>query len=52
MLTSALGAGCAAWLLAAVLHFAFVQEYILLGETYETGAAVRLRQGAAMLAPP
>ena len=40
MLTSALGAGCAAWLLAAVLHFAFVQEYILLGETYETGAAV------------
>lgn len=40
MLTSAIGAGCAAWLLAAALHFAFVQEYILLGETYETGAAV------------
>jgi cobalt transporter subunit CbtA len=40
MLTSALGAGCAAWLLAALLHFAFVQEYILLGEEYETGAAV------------
>lgn len=40
MLTSALGAGCAAWLLAAVLHFAFVQEHILLGEIYETGAAV------------
>ena len=40
MLTSALGAGCAAWLLAAVLHFAFVQEFILLGEEYETGAAV------------
>jgi cobalt transporter subunit CbtA len=40
MLTSAIGAGCAAWLLAAVLHFAFVQEYILLGEAYETGAAV------------
>lgn len=40
MLTSALGAGCAAWLLAALLHFAFVQEYILLGETYETGVAV------------
>jgi hypothetical protein len=40
MLTSALGAGCAAWLLAAVLHFAFVQKYILLGEEYETGAAV------------
>lgn len=40
MLTSALGAGCVAWLLAAVLHFAFVQEFILLGEEYETGAAV------------
>jgi cobalt transporter subunit CbtA len=40
MLTSALVAGCAAWLLAAVLHFAFVQKYILLGEDYETGAAV------------
>ena len=40
MLTSALGAGCAAWLLAALLHFAIVQEYILLGETYETGVAV------------
>lgn len=40
MLTSALVAGCAAWLLAAALHFAFVQKYILLGEDYETGAAV------------
>jgi cobalt transporter subunit CbtA len=40
VLTSALVAGCAAWLLAAVLHFAFVQKYILLGEEYETGAAV------------
>lgn len=40
MLTSAIGAGCAAWLFAAALHFAFVQEYILLGETYETGATV------------
>ena len=40
MLTGALVAGCAAWLLAAVLHFAFVQKYILLGEEYETGAAV------------
>ena len=40
MLTSAIGAGCAAWLLAVVLHFAFVQKYILLGEEYETGAAV------------
>jgi cobalt transporter subunit CbtA len=39
MLTGALGAGVAAWLLAAVLHFAFVQPYILLGEQYESGAA-------------
>lgn len=40
MLSSALFAGCAAGLLAAVLHFAFVQKYILLGEAYESGAAV------------
>jgi len=39
MATSALAAGCAAWLLAVTLHFAFVQKYILLGELYETGAA-------------
>jgi cobalt transporter subunit CbtA len=37
MLTSALFAGFAAGLLAALLHFAFVQEFILLGEKYETG---------------
>ena len=48
MLTSAIGAGCAAWLLAAVLHFAFVQKYILLGEEYESGAMVHF--GGA--APP
>lgn len=46
MLTGALGAGVAAWLLAAVLHFAFVQPYILLGEEYESGAAVHF--GGAM----
>lgn len=40
MLASALIAGCAAGLLAAVLHFAFVQKYILLGEVYETGEAM------------
>jgi cobalt transporter subunit CbtA len=40
MLTSALVAGCAAWLLAVTLHFSFVQKYILLAEEYETGAAV------------
>lgn len=37
MLASALIAGFAAGLLAALLHFAFVQELILLGEQYETG---------------
>ncbi len=39
MLASAVFAGVAAGLLAAFLHFAFVQNYILLGEEYETGAA-------------
>lgn len=37
MMTSALFAGCAAGLFAVLLHFAFVQKYILLGELYETG---------------
>ena len=40
MLASALIAGLAAGLLAALLHFAFVQPLILLGEQYETGAVV------------
>jgi cobalt transporter subunit CbtA len=40
MVTSALIAGFAAGLLAALLHFAFVQKLILLGEDYETGALV------------
>ena len=40
MVTSALFAGFVAGLFAALLHFAFVQEKILLGEKYETGAAV------------
>ncbi|MGB3148254.1 MAG: CbtA family protein [Paracoccaceae bacterium] len=40
MVTSALFAGCAAGLFTALLHFAFVQKYILLGEEYETGALV------------
>ncbi len=38
MVTSALFAGFAAGLLAALLHFAFVQKSILLGEQYESGA--------------
>ena len=40
MLASGLIAGIAAGLLAALLHFAFVQSTILLGEEYETGALV------------
>ncbi len=40
MLAGGLIAGFAAGLLGALLHFAFVQELILLGEDYETGALV------------
>lgn len=40
MMTGALIAGIAAGLLAAVLHFAFIQNSILLGERYETGELV------------
>ena len=40
MLASGFIAGIAAGLLAALLHFAFVQSTILLGEEYETGALV------------
>lgn len=40
LLASAVIAGGAAGLLAAVLHFSFVQELILLGERYESGALV------------
>jgi cobalt transporter subunit CbtA len=40
MLTSALGAGLVAGIVAAILHFAFIQQLILTGETYETGEAV------------
>ena len=51
MLTSALFAGSAAGLLAATLHFAFVQEAILLGEEYETGAATHFAGAAPNPAP-
>jgi cobalt transporter subunit CbtA len=47
MVTSALFAGFAAGLFAALLHFAFVQKYILLGEQYESGAAVHYQGVAA-----
>lgn len=40
MVASALFAGCAAGLLAVLLHFAFVEKLILLAEDYETGAQV------------
>lgn len=40
MLASALFAGCAAGLLAALLHFAFVQNVLLLAEEYESGTLV------------
>ncbi|MCB1346509.1 MAG: CbtA family protein [Rhodobacteraceae bacterium] len=43
MMTGALIAGVAAGLLAAVLHFAFLQKLILLGEQYETGALVHFQ---------
>ncbi|MCW3782003.1 CbtA family protein [Defluviimonas salinarum] len=40
LLAGGLIAGFAAGLFAALLHFAFIQELILLGEEYETGALV------------
>lgn len=45
MMTSALFAGAVAGLLAALLHFAFVQPFILLGEQYETGAITHFASG-------
>jgi cobalt transporter subunit CbtA len=45
MVTSAVFAGFAAGLLAALLHFAFVQKLILLGEQYESGAMVHFGGG-------
>ncbi|MCT8330169.1 CbtA family protein [Albidovulum sediminis] len=47
LLASALFAGFAAGLLAALLHFAFVQKLVLLGEEYETGALVHYQGVAA-----
>jgi cobalt transporter subunit CbtA len=46
MVTSALFAGFAAGLLAALLHFAFVQQSILLGEKYESGALTHFQSGS------
>ena len=47
MLASAMFAGVAAGLLAAVLHFSFVQSYILLGEQYESGAVTHFAGAGA-----
>lgn len=49
MLTGGILAGFAAGLLAALLHFAFVQDLILLGEQYESGDLVHF--GGAGEAP-
>ena len=48
MLASALFAGAAAGLIAALLHFAFVQPLIVLGEQYETGALTHFATGSAL----
>lgn len=47
MLAGAVFAGCAAGLIGAVLHFVFVQELILLGERYESGALVHSTSGSS-----
>jgi cobalt transporter subunit CbtA len=47
MLSSALFAGFAVGLLAALLHFAFVEQKILLAEEYEGGALVHFQGVAA-----
>jgi cobalt transporter subunit CbtA len=51
MLASALFAGCAAGLLAALLHFAFIQPLLLQGEQYESGALVHFQGVASGEAP-
>lgn len=47
LLSSALFAGFVAGLLAALLHFALVQDLILRAETYESGEAVHFAGAAA-----
>jgi cobalt transporter subunit CbtA len=47
MLTGALFAGAAAGLIAALLHFAFIQQVLLLGEQYESGALVHFDNATA-----
>lgn len=50
MVTGALIAGGAAGLIAALLHFAFVQEVILLGEQYESGELVHFADAGTVAA--
>lgn len=45
MLASAVFAGFAAGLIAALLQFSFVQKYIVLGELYETGTLTHFAGG-------
>ena len=52
LLTSALFAGFVAGLLAALLHFALVQDLILQAETYESGEARHFAGVAAETASP
>ncbi len=45
LVTGAMFAGCAAGLIAALLHFSFVQGLILTGERYESGALTHFAAG-------
>tara|TARA_R110002096_G_scaffold362557_6_gene555711 strand:+ start:1067 stop:1786 length:720 start_codon:yes stop_codon:yes gene_type:complete len=51
MMTSAVFAGFVAGLLAALLHFAFLQEYILLAEKYESGELTHFQNAAVAEQP-
>jgi len=48
MMTGALIAGIGAGLFAALFHFVFIQDLILLGERYETGEIVHFAQDAGV----
>ena len=50
MLASAVFAGFAAGLIAALLQFAFVQKYIVLGELYESGTLTHFAGGGDEMA--
>lgn len=47
LVTGAVFAGCAAGLIAALLHFSFVQGLILTGEQFESGALTHFAGGGA-----